>query len=264
MPQQSRPSALPDMLPPEPVTTAGPDAPAAGAPARERIIRRKLSDEVFDRLREMIVSGQLKPGDPMPSERDLMDRFGVGRPAVREALQQMHTMGLITIAHGERSRVNTLSAGSVLDRVDQAAQLLLSAAPDQLDYLKEARRMFECGLVRLAAERASATDVAELRALNRHQAAQLSDPTAFIAADMAFHARIAAISGNPIMGAVSEAMLKWLFRYHEAVLYWSGNEDKTLAEHDLIVDRIAAGDPAGAVAQMVAHLDRSAALIHHS
>ena len=50
------------------------------------IIRRKLSDEVFLRLKRLIVSGELQPGDEMPSERELMERFGVGRPAIREAM----------------------------------------------------------------------------------------------------------------------------------------------------------------------------------
>ena len=131
----------------------------------DRITRRKLSDQVFDRLREMMASGELPAGAPMPSERDLMERFGVGRPAVREALQHMQTMGLITISHGERSRVNELSAGSVLERVDDVARMLLSSEPEHLEHLKQARRMFECGLVRVAAENATAQDVRDLREL---------------------------------------------------------------------------------------------------
>lgn len=226
-------------------------------PAAEKIVRRKLSDQVFDRLRELIARGELQPGDPMPSERDLMERFGVGRPAVREALQSMHTMGLITITHGERSRVNELSAGSVLGRVDEVARLLLSAEPEQLDHLKEARGMFECGVVRKAAEMATETDIADLRALVEQQRAQLADRAAFVAADVAFHARIAAISGNPIIAAVSQAMLKWLFQYHDVLLHWSGNEALTLDEHQEIVKLIADRDGAGAAVAMRAHLDRS-------
>ncbi|WP_252929122.1 hypothetical protein [Paracoccus sp. 08] len=94
-----------------------------------------------------------------------MERFGTGRPAVHEALQHLHTMVLITISHGERSRVNALSADSVLSRVDDVARMLLSSEPDQLDHLKQARRMFECGLVRMAAQTATEADVADLRAL---------------------------------------------------------------------------------------------------
>ncbi|WP_265501623.1 transcriptional regulator NanR [Paracoccus beibuensis] len=236
------------------------DDPAVGA---DRIVRRKLSDQVFERLREMMASGELPPGSPMPSERDLMERFGVGRPAVREALQHMHTMGLITISHGERSRVNELSAGSVLSRVDDVARMLLSSEPGQLEHLKEARRMFESGLVRVAAENASTRDLADLRQLIARQRACVGDAEEFVTLDIAFHGRIAAVSANPILMATSQAMLRWLFRYHGVLLHWSGNEDITLSEHDHIVDLIEARDADGAVAAMQAHLDRSNALYAH-
>ena len=55
----------------------------------ERIVRTKLSDEVFSRLKQLIENGELKAGDEMPSERELMERFGVGRPAIREAMQAL-------------------------------------------------------------------------------------------------------------------------------------------------------------------------------
>lgn len=230
---------------------------------QDKIVRRKLSDQIFDRLRDLIASGEIPAGSPMPSERDLMERFGVGRPAVREALQHMHTMGLITISHGERSRVNELSADSVLSRVDDVARMLLSSEPAQLEHLKQARRMFETGMVRVAAELATAHDVKDLHALVTRQRAHLGDPAAFVTTDIAFHARIAAISANPILIATSQSMLRWLFQYHGVLLHWSGNEDITLQEHDEIVDLIAARDADGAVRAMQAHLDRSTQLYQH-
>ena len=63
----------------------------------QRIVRRKLADEVRERLLAMIRTGELRPGDRLPSERDLMERFAVGRPAVREALQSLGSAGLIEI-----------------------------------------------------------------------------------------------------------------------------------------------------------------------
>lgn len=91
------------------------------AKTQDKIVRLKLSEQVLERLRDMIRSGALRPGDSVPSERELMERFGVGRPAVREALQALHTQGLITISHGERSRVNELSANMVLEQSDKVA-----------------------------------------------------------------------------------------------------------------------------------------------
>jgi GntR family transcriptional regulator, sialic acid-inducible nan operon repressor len=67
--------------------------------------RRKLFQEVLDRLLERIRAGEFAPGDQLPSERDLMQSYAVGRPAVREALQALERDGIVSISHGERARV---------------------------------------------------------------------------------------------------------------------------------------------------------------
>jgi len=226
----------------------------------EPIVRRKLSDEVFDRLKFMITSGTLQPGDAMPSERDLMERFGVGRPAIREAMQALSNMGLLSISHGERARVRQLTARSIFEQVDTVAHIMLATSPRSLDHLKQARCFFERGMVREAAQHASADDVGELNAILERQRRSLGSAEAFIAADMALHTRIAAISGNPIFEAVSEAMLGWLKQYHTEMLIWTGKEKFTLVEHEEIIARIAAHDAEGAEDALVRHLDRSAAL----
>ena len=227
------------------------------------IVRRKLSDEVFERLKAMITSGELSPGDSMPAERELRERFGVGRPAIREAMQALSNVGLITISHGERAKIRQPTARSLFKQVDLAAQVLLSQSPDSLEYLKKARRFFELGMVREAAGRASEAEIATLQATLQRQRDCLGKPDAFIDADMRLHTQIAAITGNPIYEAVSEAMLSWLKEYHTEMLIWSGREKVTLAEHEEIIRAVAARDPDQAVAAMAKHLDRSAALYAH-
>jgi len=228
--------------------------------SQEPIVRRKLSDEVFARLKRMITSGDLGPGDEMPSERELMERFGVGRPAIREAMQALAGMGLVAISHGERAKVLQLTARSIIRQVDAPAKIMLAASSDSLEHLKSARIFFERGMVKEAAERATPEDVAALKAILGEQRASLGKAEAFIAADMRFHTRIAEISGNPIYVAVSEAMLGWLKEYHTDMLIWTGKEKFTLAEHGEIIERIEAGDPAGAEMAMIRHLERSRAL----
>lgn len=232
-------------------------------PPKQKIVRQKLSDQVFDRLREMIEDGTLGPGALMPSERELMEQFGVGRPAVREAMQQMHVMGLITVAQGGKARVNQISSGTVFQNMDSLARLLLSTSPENLEHLKEARRMFELGMVRIAAERATEDDVRDLRNLIHRQRQMLPEADGFVQADMEFHQRIARVSANPIFSGLSEAMLGWLFTYHTDLLHWSGKENTTLREHVQIVDAIAGHDPGSAVSAMLAHLDRSNDLYRH-
>ncbi|RMC37735.1 transcriptional regulator NanR [Paracoccus alkanivorans] len=223
----------------------------------DKIVRRKLSDQVLERLHDMIRSHELKPGDYMPSERALMDRFGVGRPAVREALQSLHNSGLITISHGERSRVNEINPATVLHQSDELARLVLSSAPGNLDHLKHARQMFEMGMVRVAVEKATAEDIAELRELVERQRAELGNATAFISIDMAFHRKLASLCDNPIILSVSDAMLGWLFEYHVSLLHRSGSEEITLLEHAKIVDHIEARDTDAAIEEMRRHLERS-------
>lgn len=226
----------------------------------EPIVRRKLSDEVFARLQRLITSGELQPGDDMPSERELMERFEVGRPAIREAMQALSNMGLVAISHGERAKVLQLTAKSIIRQVDGAAKIILSSSKDTLEHLKTARIFFERGMVREAAEKATVEDVQRLKATVAEQRAARGDSDAFISADMKFHTHIAMISGNPIYVAVSEAMLGWLKEYHTEMLIWTGKEKYTLTEHEEIVDRIEQRDAEGAEKSMIKHLERSRAL----
>lgn len=226
----------------------------------ERIIRRKLSDEVLERLLRLVSDGNLKPGDAMPSERELMERFGVGRPAIREAMQSLANMGLVSISHGERARVQELTAQSIIRQVDLSAHIMLQRSSDSLEQLKEARLFFERGMAREAAQKAKPDDVAKLRAIVEEQRLSLGKADSFLAADMRLHTEIAALSGNPIFVSVSEAMLGWLKAYHTEMLIWSGKETHTLAEHAMIIDAIETHDADAAEAAMVKHLQRSSGL----
>ncbi|SHJ17905.1 transcriptional regulator, GntR family [Palleronia salina] len=231
-----------------------------------KIVRTRLSDQVLERLQERIASGVLSPGEQMPSEREVMEEFGVGRPAVREAMQRLHDAGLISVSQGGRARVNEIAADTALRSMDAVARMLISGFPNYLDHLKEARIRFELGMVETAAERATADDIAVLRDNIEMQRSKISSPDAqeFIYCDMDFHRQIAEISGNPIYAALSEAILTWLSAYHVHLLRWTGNETTTLDEHAAIVDALEAGSPAKAKAAMKIHLERSADLYRHT
>lgn len=233
---------------------------ASNGDMNQPITRQKLSDQVFDRLWAMIASGELAVGDTIPSERVLMARFGVGRPAIREAMQALAGKGIITISQGERSRVNAPNAAMALDQVDQIAKLLLSAEPDNLAHLKQVRKILETGSVSLAAKACTADDVRALRALIEKQRAQLDDPQAFIQTDIEFHVAISGLTGNPLLKAVTQAMLMWLREYYTPMLHWSGRESTTLKEHAALIDHLEAGDAVAAERLMSEHLDRSAPL----
>lgn len=224
---------------------------------RDPIVRRKLSDEVRERLLAMIRSGEFQPGDRLPSERDLMSRFEVGRPAVREALQSLGSAGLIEISHGERARIATPDTRGMFDRIGETVLHLLQSSPSTLEHLKEARLWFELGMVKTAAEKASAGDIAKLRDLLERQLAASPHVGEFVKADMAFHTAIAAISGNSVCIVLSEAMLEWLFEFRRDLLRVPGSENVTLAEHQRLLNAIADHDVEEAGRAMMDHLTRA-------
>jgi len=221
------------------------------------IIRRKLADEVRDRLLTMIRGGELKPGDQLPSERTLMEQFGVGRPAVREALQSLGTAGLIEINHGERARIAIPDTASMFDRIGQTMLHLLQTSPKTLEDLKDSRVLFEVGMTKLAATNATAEDIQSLEKLVEKQQAAIADSAEFVSCDMSFHTAIASIGRNSVCKMLSEAMLDWLFHFRRDLLRIPGSEIITMAEHRRIVGAIAAHDVEEAEKAMTDHLNRS-------
>lgn len=226
----------------------------------EPIARRKLYQEVLDRLQQRIESGEFAPGDHLPSERELMDQYAVGRPAVREALQELARSGIAEITHGERARVVVPTANLLINQVAGGARHLLQTQPGMLEHLKEARVFLEAGVARMAAQRATPDDVQRLRDRLADQRAAMVDLDRFLECDMAFHREVAGISGNPIFPAIVEAMFNWASAHYQAIVRAPGAEELTLAEHQRILDAITANAPDAAAAAMQEHLQRANAL----
>lgn len=223
-------------------------------------MRQKLSEKVRAELLGLIDRGVIAPGEPLPSERTLMERFKVGRPAIREAMQSLETIGLIDIRHGGRARVAEPSAGRMVDQVSATMKHLLANSPASLENLKEARAILERELARIAAKKRGPTDLDRLRALHADHAASTADPVRFRTLDGLFHREIAAISGNPIFTALIDALFRWLSDFHATLVSSPGLEHLTLAEHAQILAALERSDPEAAASAMSDHLLRANAL----
>lgn len=221
------------------------------------IQKRKLYQEVLDRLMLRIQTGEIAPGAQLPPERELMAQYGVGRPAVREALQALERSGIVEISHGERARVVVPSAHNLIQQIASGARHLLQMQPETLEHLKQARIFLEEGTARMAAERATADDVADLRARIQAHRDSLPRLDEFLAHDMAFHRSIARISGNPIFPAIVEAIFQWAREDYQPLVRAPGAEQLTLAEHTRLVDAIEAHDGEAAAQAVREHLARS-------
>ena len=180
------------------------------ATKRDPLARPKLAELVQNRLLAVIKAENLRPGDPLPSERELMQSYAVGRPSIREAMQNLKRMGLIEINHGERPRVAAPSFERMVADMSETMRHVLMNSPATLDHLKEARASFEMTIAQIAARKRTVEDVDDLRRILDEQEQARLDSNAFLEADGRFHHRIAVITGNPIFAHLSQALFAWL------------------------------------------------------
>lgn len=217
------------------------------------IQRRRLYEEVERRLEDEITSGRLKAGDAIPSERDLMQRFGVGRPAVREAVLSLSRKGLLRVGAGERTRVSMPTIDGVVQGVSGAVALLLGNAQGVRD-LQHARRFFECALVRDAAANAVPATIDRLRVRLDANRRSLADPREFERTDVEFHFELALLANNPIFSALHQATVGWLMHQRTVSLLQPGALRSAYRFHEQIFEAIHAHDADTAEAAMRSHL----------
>lgn len=226
------------------------------------ISRVKLSDQVQRRLLSAIQVEGLQPGDYLPSERELMESYAVGRPAIREAMQNLQRMGLVEVRHGERPRVAQPSFERMVSQMGETMRHMLVHSSTSLSHLKEARATFEMGMARIASAKRTSKDIADLREILSKQEGERLNSATFLEWDGLYHQRIAEISGNPIFASLSHALFDWLSQFHVDLVRKPGLERLTLSEHEGIIDAIESGDAEKAAGLMEAHLNRANSLYH--
>ncbi|MCP8937770.1 transcriptional regulator NanR [Alsobacter sp. SYSU M60028] len=216
--------------------------------------KRKLSDQVAERLETAIRSGAYKPGASLPPERELMALFGVGRPSVREALFALQKMGLVQLGAGERPKVVRPSPKHLLNELGAQARRLLEQ-PQGLDHFEQARLALEVFLVTHACSYATPADIEALRAALAANEAAIGAGPEFVATDVAFHRALAEMPRNPIFVALHDAVVEWIINERPILPNVEANNRKSYADHAAILAAIERRDMADAVAAMTKHLN---------
>ena len=162
-------------------------SPAIGRNLRSRpLARKKLSEMVEEELEQMIRRREFGEGEQLPSERELMAFFNVGRPSVREALAALKRKGLVQINNGERARVSRPSADTIIGELSGMAKDFLSH-PGGIAHFEQLRLFFESSLVRYAAEHATDEQIDLLAKALEINSQSLDNNAAFIRSDVDFH-----------------------------------------------------------------------------
>jgi len=217
------------------------------------ILPRSLKDEFIERFEALILSGKFRPGDRVPSERDLGVLFGISRPVVHEGLRTLESRGLVTIESRKGVRVNDY-------RREGSIEMLLSIlnfaggrlSPSLFNGVLEMRLLFEVETAGLAARRRSQENLAELRASLACESSQRPLSARIIAdIDFGFHISIAIASGNEIYPLLMNSFRRIYQDILEAFYADVSVIQPVFAFHGRIVAAIEQSDEAGARAAML-------------
>lgn len=223
-------------------------------PATSELVRQpRLSDQVAQKLRELIYDGRMRPGDALPSERELCDHFSVSRTVIREAVKSLTAKGLVTAVPGSGLIVGTTTIEDVAEIFD-----LYFRGEPSLRYLDlhDVRNTLEPAICAAAATNAGEEEIAELRALCT-ELEQLTESDLVSASrnDAMFHRNIAVASQNSYFVILLDALGRSLLDTRVATFSMDPRRITTVAAaHRKIADAIAAHDPDAAAEAMREHL----------
>lgn len=166
------------------------------------VATQRASDAVVEQLQALILSGQLAPGQLLPSERDLAASAAVSRSMVREALKILGQRGLVETRQGSGSRVASPNS----DSLSSAVEIVLRRGGLSFDEICDARALIEPEMAARAALRRSPSDVEELQRIVDRLDDLRSAPEDHIVADLKFHHMVARTSGHGLFFAISDAI----------------------------------------------------------
>ena len=221
----------------------------------EPIRPKKISEEIVEQIKALIAKGELKPGDRIPSERDLATMLGVSRPSVREAIMVLEAMGFVESRQGGGTFVRALTETSITDPL---ARLVERKDPKLLRSLVEVRMGLESWSAYLAAQRAEDGEVAEMRRLYEVMETQAQRGVWDAEVDADFHYAITAASHNSLQMHVLDSIHTLFHTTIQVALTefyrQRSHVEKLLTQHREILEAIAAHDPERARQQMMIHL----------
>lgn len=220
---------------------------------KRQVEKKKLSETVEEELELMIRQGDIAEGDALPSERSLMESFGVGRPSIRDALAALARKGLVKISSGERTRVTKPSADTIISELSGLSKDFLMQ-PNGIRYFDQLRQLFESSLVRYAAEHATDEQIEELREALKLNEKYIDSNTQFKKTDIYFHRVVASIPGNPIFLAIHQALVDWVIDARPTTNDTVETNTKSHQDHVEIYECIKNHDVEGANSVLTRHL----------
>jgi len=211
----------------------------------------RLYEQIVQQIEESILKGTLKPGDQLPAERELAQRFGVSRTAVREAVKALREKGLVEAYSGRGTFITNGTSQAIRQSLDLMMKI---GQQDGLIHLAELRAILEPEIAALAATRVEEQHIAAMREAFSVMDRAREDPVAYIEADLDFHLALAEAAANPLILSLIDSIVGLLREQRIRIFYVEGGPERGQYHHKRILDAIEQHDAGKSRAAMQAHL----------
>lgn len=212
--------------------------------------RMPVGEMVARRILDMVKAGTLKPGDQLPTERDLAQSLNVSRPSVREAIRGLAILGVVRTVQGGGAYISDLDAEALLGPI----QFFLSLQDLNVSELYDARSLIESDVARRAAINMDGASLARLDAILVTQAECLDNPDAFRASDYAFHELIWVGSGNAFLKRIGESLNVIGLEFRKRASESAAVLRQSYADHQILVAALKARDADAAAKAAEQHM----------
>lgn len=211
----------------------------------------KISEEIANQIKRLIIDGELKPGDQLPPERELIKQLGVSRPSLREALNSLVTMGFLEVRHAKRTFVKSVTSKLIEDPLS----LLIKADDQKIFDLIEVRKAIETWAAYHAAQKASMEDIEQLDTIIREMKRAFEEGRSWEKQDADFHMAIAKATHNTIQMHIMSGIYDLLRESVGRVFRDRAKIKKLLDQHYRIFNAIKNHSPDKAKERTLEHLN---------
>src|SRR6202140_1929801 len=225
--------------------------PAEGNVVYKLVRTSRLYEQIVQQIEDSIVKGDLKAGDQLPAERDLAQRFGVSRTAVREAVKALREKGLVEAYSGRGTFITDGTTQAVRQSLDLMVKI---GQPEGSTHLAEVRAILEPEIAALAAVRIQEPELSTMREAVAAMDRAGKDPQTYIEADLDFHLALAEGASNPLILSLLDSIVALLREQRLRIFRVPGGPERGQIYHKRILDAVERRDSEKAREAMQAHL----------
>jgi len=233
---------------------SSPKLARAGENPVYKVVRTsRLYEQIVQQIEDSVLNGSLKPGDQLPAERDLAQRLGVSRTAVREAVKALREKGLVEAYSGRGTFITDGTSQAARQSFDLMVKI---GQQDGSTHLAELRLILEPGIAALAAARVQEPELVTMREAVATMDRSQRDPAAYIEADLDFHLALAEAAANPLILSLIDSIVGLLREQRIKIFNIEGGPQRGQVHHKRILEAVERRDPEMARGAMRAHLEQ--------